>query len=133
MEKKLTIHKTFFIFSYIFSIMSNSKPIPYLKIKTGTNDFVILNPTHFTSSIFFGRITKKASISKQLFIYLFPYHRVHHKFSETDADPHNAKRGFFFSHIGWLMMRKHNDVFIKGASVDMSDLEKDPIVMFQKK
>lgn len=60
-------------------------------------------------------------------------HRVHHKFSETDADPHNAKRGFFFSHIGWLMLRKHNDVFVKGAAVDMSDLEKDPIVMFQKR
>ncbi|KAL0831151.1 hypothetical protein ABMA28_002020 [Loxostege sticticalis] len=60
-------------------------------------------------------------------------HRVHHKFTETDADPHNAKRGFFFSHIGWLMVRKHKEVFEKGASVDMSDLEKDPIVMFQKK
>ncbi|XP_045447448.1 acyl-CoA Delta-9 desaturase-like [Melitaea cinxia] len=60
-------------------------------------------------------------------------HRVHHKFTETDADPHNARRGFFFSHIGWLMVRKHKDVFEKGASVDMSDLEKDPIVMFQKK
>ncbi|CAG9785488.1 unnamed protein product [Diatraea saccharalis] len=60
-------------------------------------------------------------------------HRVHHKFTETDADPHNAKRGFFFSHIGWLMVRKHKDVFEKGSTIDMSDLEKDPIVMFQKK
>lgn len=24
-------------------------------------------------------------------------HRMHHKFSETDADPHNSKRGFFFA------------------------------------
>ena len=24
-------------------------------------------------------------------------HRVHHKFSETDADPHNTNRGFFFA------------------------------------
>lgn len=31
------------------------------------------------------------------------------------------------------MVRKHKEVFEKGASVDMSDLEKDPIVMFQKK
>lgn len=37
-------------------------------------------------------------------------HRVHHKFSETDADPHNACRGFFFSHMGWLMYKKHPDV-----------------------
>jgi stearoyl-CoA desaturase (delta-9 desaturase) len=34
-------------------------------------------------------------------------HRVHHKFSETDADPHNATRGFFFAHMGWLLVKKH--------------------------
>lgn len=60
-------------------------------------------------------------------------HRVHHKFTDTNADPHNAKRGFFFSHIGWLMMKKHPDVREKGKTVDMSDLDADPIVMFQKK
>ncbi|KAJ1522373.1 hypothetical protein ONE63_002662 [Megalurothrips usitatus] len=60
-------------------------------------------------------------------------HRVHHKFTDTDADPHNAKRGFFFSHMGWLMVRKHPDVRTRGATVDLSDLERDPIVMFQKK
>lgn len=58
-------------------------------------------------------------------------HRVHHKFTETDADPHNAKRGFFFAHIGWLLLRKHPDVLIKGRAVDMSDLKRDPVVMFQ--
>ncbi|XP_023310323.1 acyl-CoA Delta(11) desaturase-like, partial [Anoplophora glabripennis] len=58
-------------------------------------------------------------------------HRVHHKFSETDADPHNAKRGFFFSHVGWLLCRKHPDVKSKGKSVDMSDLYDDPILAFQ--
>ncbi|XP_031772767.1 acyl-CoA desaturase [Apis florea] len=60
-------------------------------------------------------------------------HRVHHKFTDTDADPHNARRGFFFSHVGWLMVRKHPDVIKKGATVDMSDLEKDPIVVFQRR
>jgi stearoyl-CoA desaturase (delta-9 desaturase) len=60
-------------------------------------------------------------------------HRVHHKFTESDADPHNALRGFFFSHMGWLMVRKHPDVKEKGKLVDMSDLEADPVVMFQKK
>ncbi|KAJ8675169.1 hypothetical protein QAD02_010955 [Eretmocerus hayati] len=60
-------------------------------------------------------------------------HRVHHKFTDTDADPHNAKRGFFFSHMGWLLVRKHPDVIAKGASVDMSDLDEDPIVVWQKR
>ena len=58
-------------------------------------------------------------------------HRVHHKYSETSADPHNAKRGFFFSHIGWLMMKKHPDIFIKGQNIDLSDLKHDPVVMFE--
>jgi stearoyl-CoA desaturase (delta-9 desaturase) len=58
---------------------------------------------------------------------------VHHKFSETDADPHNATRGFFFSHVGWLLVRKHPDVREKGKAVDMSDLNTDQFVMFQKK
>ncbi|XP_068927399.1 stearoyl-CoA desaturase [Petaurus breviceps papuanus] len=60
-------------------------------------------------------------------------HRVHHKFSETDADPHNAKRGFFFSHVGWLLVRKHPDVIEKGASVDLSDLKAEKLLMFQRK
>ncbi|XP_003492441.1 (11Z)-hexadec-11-enoyl-CoA conjugase-like isoform X2 [Bombus vosnesenskii] len=60
-------------------------------------------------------------------------HRVHHKFTDTNADPHNAKRGFFFSHVGWLLVRKHPDVLKKGATVDMSDLENDPIVVWQRR
>ncbi|XP_037730458.1 acyl-CoA Delta(11) desaturase [Drosophila subpulchrella] len=60
-------------------------------------------------------------------------HRVHHKYSETDADPHNATRGFFFSHVGWLLCKKHPDVKAKGKGVDLSDLRADPILMFQKK
>jgi len=58
-------------------------------------------------------------------------HRTHHKYSETDADPHNAKRGFFFAHIGWLMCRKHPEVLRLGKKIDMSDLRRDSLVMFQ--
>jgi stearoyl-CoA desaturase (delta-9 desaturase) len=60
-------------------------------------------------------------------------HRVHHKFTDTDADPHNSNRGFFFSHMGWLLVKKHKDVFTKGKTVDMSDVESDPVVRFQRK
>ncbi|GFN98345.1 acyl-CoA desaturase [Plakobranchus ocellatus] len=58
-------------------------------------------------------------------------HRAHHKFSETNADPHNAKRGFFFAHIGWLLVKKHPEVKQKGKSVDVSDLTNDPAITFQ--
>ncbi|XP_017785886.1 PREDICTED: acyl-CoA Delta(11) desaturase-like [Nicrophorus vespilloides] len=60
-------------------------------------------------------------------------HRMHHKYSETDADPHNAKRGFFFAHVGWLLCRKHPEVKQKGKNIDLSDLYDDPILRFQKK
>jgi len=60
-------------------------------------------------------------------------HRVHHKFMDTDADPHNARRGLFFSHVGWLLIRKHPEVVNKGAMIDCSDLEQDPFVVFQRK
>ncbi|CAG9787313.1 unnamed protein product [Diatraea saccharalis] len=60
-------------------------------------------------------------------------HRLHHRYSDTDADPHNAKRGFFFSHIGWLMTKKHPYVIELGKKIDMSDLKADWMVMLQKK
>ncbi|XP_049868594.1 acyl-CoA Delta-9 desaturase-like [Pectinophora gossypiella] len=60
-------------------------------------------------------------------------HRMHHKYSETDADPHNATRGFFFSHVGWLLVRKHPEIKNKGHTIDMGDLWADPILRFQKK
>ena len=60
-------------------------------------------------------------------------HRLHHKYSETDADPHNAMRGFFFSHCGWLMVRKHPEVKAKGKQIDMSDLYNDPVCSMQRK
>lgn len=60
-------------------------------------------------------------------------HRVHHKFSETEADPHNATRGFFFAHMGWLFVKKDPAVVKAGKDLDFSDLLEDPIVMFQKK
>lgn len=59
--------------------------------------------------------------------------RVHHKYTDTNADPHNYSRGFFFAHMGWLMVRKHPQVKIKGAGIDLSDIERDRVCVFQKK
>ncbi|XP_066157255.1 acyl-CoA Delta-9 desaturase-like [Euwallacea fornicatus] len=74
------------------------------------------------------------TISGQRHVYIWALdHRVHHKYSETDADPHNANRGFFFSHVGWLILTPHPLVVEKRKMVDMSDLEQDPIVMWQKR
>jgi stearoyl-CoA desaturase (Delta-9 desaturase) len=59
-------------------------------------------------------------------------HRVHHKHSETDADPHNAQRGFFFAHMGWLFIKKHPAVIEAGKKLNFDDLASDPVVVFQK-
>ncbi|XP_054002310.1 acyl-CoA Delta-9 desaturase-like isoform X2 [Hylaeus anthracinus] len=57
-------------------------------------------------------------------------HRTHHKYTETPADPHNANRGFFFSHIGWLLVKRHPAVKEYGSKVDMSDIRADPVLEF---
>lgn len=60
-------------------------------------------------------------------------HRVHHKHSETTADPHNATRGFFFAHMGWLFVKKERAVVDAGKKLNFDDLLADWTVVFQKK
>lgn len=60
-------------------------------------------------------------------------HRIHHKFVDTDSDPHNSRRGFFFSHMGWNLIRYHPDFLDKMKTIDMKDAENDWLTMFQHK
>lgn len=46
-------------------------------------------------------------------------HRVHHRHSETTADPHDATRGMFFAHMGWLFLEKHPKVIEAGKDVGL--------------
>lgn len=58
-------------------------------------------------------------------------HRIHHQYAETNADPHNSSRGFFYSHIGWLLLKKHPDRLEAEKKLDASDLWEDPLVRVQ--
>ena len=58
-------------------------------------------------------------------------HRVHHKCSDTEADPHNIQNGFMFAHCGWLFASKTKALYEASATLDYSDLTDDPVVMFQ--
>lgn len=58
-------------------------------------------------------------------------HRVHHLKSETVGDPHNANRGFFFAHVGWLFVTKDPRVIHCGQDLNMDDLRAMPEVWFQ--
>ena len=41
-------------------------------------------------------------------------HRLHHKYSDTDADPHNVNRGFLFAQLLWLIFKPHPKYIEKG-------------------
>lgn len=101
-----------------------------LDLTSSTEDvcYVALHSVHRLSDI-----TNQSGLPQDSALDWARDHRMHHKYSETDADPHNATRGFFFSHIGWLLVRKHPDLKEKGKGLDLSDLYADPILRFQKK
>ncbi len=57
-------------------------------------------------------------------------HRAHHAATDRAGDPHGADRGFFWSHVKWLILR--NDNVPKGADVSRyaADLTSDPFYRF---
>jgi len=59
-------------------------------------------------------------------------HRTHHLHSETVAAPHDAIRGFWFAHLGWLYLKKDKRVSAAGRKVNVDDLLEDGPVMLQK-
>jgi len=60
-------------------------------------------------------------------------HRVHHRHSDTDADPHDINRGFFYAHMGWLLMVKDQSVKDAGKRLHCQDLLDDPVVYWNKR
>ena len=56
-------------------------------------------------------------------------HRAHHRYTDTDLDPYNAHKGFFYSHIGWMLLKPRR----KPGVADVSDLSKSPVVKWQHK
>ncbi len=57
-------------------------------------------------------------------------HRVHHKFvDQNDKDPYSAKKGFWFSHIGWMLREYQAQRYSDYSNV--RDLQSNKIVMWQ--
>jgi stearoyl-CoA desaturase (delta-9 desaturase) len=54
-------------------------------------------------------------------------HRTHHREVDTDGDPYNAQRGFFWAHMGWIFFKNRPDPEFR----TVPDLKKNPRVMFQ--
>lgn len=55
-------------------------------------------------------------------------HRLHHRYTDTFRDPYDARRGLWFSHMGWMLL-KPNPKY--RARADIEDLTDDWIVRFQ--
>jgi stearoyl-CoA desaturase (delta-9 desaturase) len=56
-------------------------------------------------------------------------HRKHHRFiDDDDNDPYSAKRGFWFSHIGWMLREYPSG---KHEYTNIPDVMADPIAAFQ--
>jgi stearoyl-CoA desaturase (delta-9 desaturase) len=36
------------------------------------------------------------------------HHRHHHKYSDTETDVHSPRRGFWWSHMGWILCNKYD-------------------------
>ena len=48
-------------------------------------------------------------------------HRQHHKFADTDRDPHDSRKGFWWCHFGWMLLVSPNDRCIPSYSKDLKD------------
>jgi stearoyl-CoA desaturase (Delta-9 desaturase) len=59
-------------------------------------------------------------------------HRVHHRFVDTDQDPYNINRGFWYAHMLWMFLddgRRDEPSYQRYTM----DLKRDKIVMWQDK
>jgi stearoyl-CoA desaturase (delta-9 desaturase) len=106
--------------------------IPFLAIFTGvTRTALILAFVTFTTRMFFitagyhryfAHKTYRLNRVSQ-FVWAFggtmaaqkgplwwaAHHRNHHRFSDTERDVHSPKRGFWWSHVGWILCDKYNE------------------------
>ncbi|HTK83113.1 MAG TPA: fatty acid desaturase [Bacteroidota bacterium] len=57
-------------------------------------------------------------------------HRIHHRFADTQLDPHSSLRGLFWSHIGWLLFYDSREE--EKYSVTR-ELDRDPSLKFYER
>ena len=54
-------------------------------------------------------------------------HRAHHRYTDTDLDPYSAQKGFWWSHIGWMIVKPRRTPGV----ADVSDLSANEVVKWQ--
>jgi len=82
-----------------------------------------LHPVPEAVLLFFATVAIQGSALRWSF-----EHRLHHQYVDTDRDPYNINRGFWYAHCLWLFEDSRE---IEEPRV--RDLFKNPLVMFQHK
>jgi stearoyl-CoA desaturase (delta-9 desaturase) len=57
-------------------------------------------------------------------------HRIHHRFVDSNDDPYSINKGFWYAHIGWMLLEEPKHPHWKSYQ---RDLTQDKIVMWQHK
>ncbi|CAD5949323.1 Palmitoyl-monogalactosyldiacylglycerol delta-7 desaturase, chloroplastic [Planktothrix tepida] len=57
-------------------------------------------------------------------------HRLHHQYSDQEQDPHDSTKGFWWSHLGWMLFHTPADEQIPRYTKDIAD---DPVYLFFQK
>ncbi|CAH2245035.1 jg17432 [Pararge aegeria aegeria] len=60
-------------------------------------------------------------------------HRFHHAYFKTDTDPYDIRKGFLYAHFTTRLQKLSEYQESLKSSIDMTDIEKDSVVMFQKR
>jgi len=82
--------------------------------------------TYKTSRVFQFLLALLAQSSAQKgALWWAAHHRTHHKYSDKPEDPHNSRRGFWYSHVGWILDRNDHTDYTK-----VKDLAKFPELVF---
>jgi len=54
-------------------------------------------------------------------------HRAHHRYTDTKLDPYSAHEGFWWAHVGWMLVKPRGKIGV----ADISDLTRNPVVRWQ--
>jgi stearoyl-CoA desaturase (delta-9 desaturase) len=56
-------------------------------------------------------------------------HRAHHRYTDTKLDPYSAHEGFWWAHVGWMIIKPRGKIGV----ADISDLTRNKVVRWQHK
>lgn len=59
-------------------------------------------------------------------------HRRHHASTDEEADPYNIRKGFWWAHLGWVLVQENAPGHVPDHT-NVQDLQADPLIRFQNR